>query len=154
MIITRCPYRVSFFGGGTDFPGWYKKKGCNIISASINAYCYITIRKLLPFYGSNYRISWSQIEEVKNIEKIKHPAIKGALKFLDIKNGLEIHTDGDLPARSGLGSSSAFSSALLLALKTFKGEHLTIRELTEKTIYFEQQILKRKCRNSRPNTNL
>ena len=142
MIITRCPYRVSFFGGGTDFPKWYKENGCNIITSSIDAYCYISIRKLLPFYGNDYRISWSEIEEVKNISKIKHPAIRGALDFFNIQNGLEIHTDGDLPARSGLGSSSAFSSALILALSTLKGDKLTTRELTDKTIYFEQEILK------------
>ena len=100
MIITRCPYRVSFFGGGTDFPNWYKKNGCNIISCSIDGFCYVTIRKLLPFYGNNYRVSWSEIEEVNNINSIKHPAIKGALSHLEINNGLEIHTDGDLPGES------------------------------------------------------
>ena len=142
MIITQCPYRVSFLEEEQIFLNGTRKKGCNIISASINAYCYITIRKLLPFYGANYRVSWSQIEEVNNIEKIQHPAIRGALKFLNIKSGLEIHTDGDLPARSGLGSSSAFSSALLLSLKTFKGEDITLKQLTEETIHFEQQILK------------
>ena len=142
MIITKCPYRVSFFGGGTDFPSWYQKKGCNIVTCSINAFCYITIRKLLPFYGNNYRISWSEIEVVNNIKKIKHPAIRGALNYLDIKDGLEIHTDGDLPARSGLGSSSAFSAALIMALSTLKGKELTIRELTDSTINFEQKILK------------
>ena len=142
MIITSCPYRVSFFGGGTDFDGWYKKKGCKIITCSIDAYCYVTIRKLLPFYGNNYRVSWSEIEEVNNIKAIKHPAIRGALSYLKINNGLEIHTDGDLPARSGLGSSSAFSAALLLALSKLKNENLSTKELTEKTIYFEQTILK------------
>ncbi len=142
MIITRCPYRVSFFGGGTDFPNWYKNNGCNIVTCSIDAYCYITIRKLLPFYGKNYRVSWSEIEEVNEIQKIKHPAIRGALKLFNINSGLEIHTDGDLPARSGLGSSSSFSSALILALSHLKGKQISIRELTEKTIYFEQEILK------------
>ena len=142
MIITNCPYRVSFFGGGTDFPNWYNEKGCNIISCSIDAFCYVTIRKLLPFYGNNYRISWSEIEEVNNIKSINHPAIKGALKYLDIKSGLEIHTDGDLPARSGLGSSSSFSAALLLALNTLKGKKISINDLTKNTIFFEQEILK------------
>ncbi len=142
MIITRCPYRVSFFGGGTDFPDWYKKYSCNIVTCSIDAYCYITIRKLLPFYGNNYRVSWSEIEEVNEIQKIRHPAIRGALELFDIKSGLEIHTDGDLPARSGLGSSSAFSSALILALSHLQGAQITTRELTEKTIHFEQEILK------------
>ena len=70
MIITRCPYRVSFFGGGTDFPDWYKKYGCYIVTCSIDAYCYITIRKLLPFYGKNYRVSWSEIEEVNEINEL------------------------------------------------------------------------------------
>ena len=142
MIITRCPYRVSFFGGGTDFPEWYKHKKTNIITCSINAFCYITIRKLLPFYGNNYRISWSEIEQVNDIESINHPAIKWALKYLNIDTGLEIHTDGDLPARSGIGSSSSFSAALILALFHLKGEDPTTRELTEKTIYFEQEVLK------------
>ncbi len=142
MIITNCPYRVSFFGGGTDFKNWYSTKGANIISCSINSFCYITIRKLLPFYGNKYRISWSNIEEVNNINLIKHPAIKGALKYMDIKNGLEIHTDGDMPARSGLGSSSAFSAALLLALSEYKGKKLSISELTKETIFFEQSVLK------------
>jgi len=141
MIITSCPYRVSFFGGGTDFKGWYSKNGSNIISCSIDAYCYVSIRKLLPFYGNKYRISWSQIEEVNNVSSIKHPAIKGALKYLCIESGLEIHTDGDLPARSGLGSSSAFSAALLLALYELKGQNLTLNQLTKETINFEQQIL-------------
>ena len=142
MIITRCPYRVSFFGGGTDFPYWYKKYGSTIISSSIDAFCYVTIRKLLPFYGNDYRISWSKIEEVNDIKNIDHPAIKGALNYLKIKNGLEIHTDGDLPARSGLGSSSAFSAALLLALHYLKNKKIVIKDLTKKTIYFEQEILK------------
>ena len=142
MIITSCPYRVSFFGGGTDFPSWYSRYGANIISCSIDAFCYVTIRKLLPFYGKNYRISWSKIEEVNNIDSIKHPAIKGALNFLKIKNGLEIHTDGDLPARSGIGSSSSFSASLLLALKSSRGEEIKLRDLTNETIFFEQKILK------------
>ena len=142
MIITSCPYRVSFFGGGTDFKGWYSQKRSNIISCSIDAFCYVTIRKLLPFYGNKYRISWSKIEEVNNIEDIKHPAIKGALDYLKIKNGLEIHTDGDLPARSGLGSSSSFSAALILALYRLKGKHISLNQLTKETINFEQEILK------------
>ena len=142
MIITRCPYRVSFFGGGTDFPYWYEHNGSNIISTSINAFCYVTVRKLLPYYGNKYRVSWSKIEEVNDPKLIKHPAVKGALEFLNIKNGLEIHTDGDLPARSGLGSSSAFSSSLLLALSALKKEETSLKTLTEKTIYFEQEILK------------
>jgi len=142
MIITSCPYRVSFFGGGTDFKGWYSEYKSNIISCSIDAFCYVTIRKLLPFYGNKYRISWSKIEEVNNIEDIKHPAIKGALNYLNIKSGLEIHTDGDLPARSGLGSSSSFSAALLLALYGLKGKKISLNQLTKETINFEQEILK------------
>ena len=142
MIITRCPYRVSFFGGGTDFTSWYREKGCNIITSSIDAYCYITIRKLLPFTEMTIEFHGLKLKKYKEIKKIEHPAIKGALEFFKIKNGLEIHTDGDLPARSGLGSSSAFSSALILALSALKGNYLTTRELTDKTIYFEQEVLK------------
>ena len=142
MIITSCPFRVSFFGGGTDFKSWYSQHGSNIISCSIDAYCYVTIRKLLPFYGNKYRISWSNIEESNKIESLKHPAIRAALKHLNIQSGLEVHTDGDLPARSGLGSSSSFSAALLLALHELNGENISLKKLTQETINFEQEILK------------
>ncbi|KGG16347.1 MULTISPECIES: hypothetical protein [unclassified Prochlorococcus] len=142
MIITRAPFRVSFFGGGTDHESWYKNNGAVVIGTTINSFCYVTLRPLTPFYGTRFRLSWSKIEEVKDPSEIDHPAVRGALNHFKIKQGLEIHTDGDLPARSGLGSSSSFSSALILGLNTYLGKKVSIRELTESTINFEQNILK------------
>ena len=141
MIISRAPFRVSFFGGGTDFPYWYKEYGTKIVSTSIDRYCYLTLRRLHPFYGKKYRISWSEIEEVNEISKIKHPAIKRALQDVDPSIGFEIHTDGDLPARSGVGSSSSFSAALLMALAAYEKRELSGRQLAKEVISFEQDKL-------------
>ena len=115
MKISRAPFRVSLFGGGTDFKNWYSQHTCTIISLSIDKYCYVTFRPLLPFYGVKYRASWSEIENVDSLDSIKHPSIRECLRFKGINDGVEIHTDGDLPARSGLGSSSAFTVAMLHA---------------------------------------
>tara|TARA_B100000700_G_C15062474_1_gene866799 strand:- start:3241 stop:4239 length:999 start_codon:yes stop_codon:yes gene_type:complete len=142
VIIVRVPFRVSLFGGGTDFKEFFAKRKCNIISFSIDKYCYINVRRLLPYFNTRYRISWSKIEEVSSIDKITHPSIKACLKYLDIADGLEIHTVGDLPARSGLGSSSSFTAALLSALYLYKNETFKNSEIAEKTIHIEQNILK------------
>ena len=142
MIIVRVPFRVSLFGGGTDFESFYSKRKCKFISFSINKYCYINVRKLLPYFKTKYRIAWSRIEEVSSISEITHPSIKACLNYLKIKDGLEIHTVGDLPARSGLGSSSSFTAALLSALYYYKNQTFTNSEIAEQTIHVEQNILK------------
>jgi len=142
MIISKTPYRISFFGGGTDYPTWYKKNGGSVLSTTIDKYIYISCRDLPPFFKHKFRIVWSHIELVKKIEEIKHKAVKEMLKSYKIKNGLEIHYDGDLPARSGMGSSSVFVVGLMNLLNSFQNKKIKPRELAEKSIHFEQKILK------------
>ena len=108
MIISKTPYRISFMGGGSDYPEWYVKNGGLILSTTIDKYIYISCRNLPPFFKHKYRIVWSQLEQVKKINHIKHNVVREMLKHFKIKNGLEIHYDGDLPSRSGMGSSSVF----------------------------------------------
>ena len=142
MIISKTPYRISFFGGGTDYPSWYLKNGGSVLSTTIDKYIYITCRYLPPFFDHKYRIVWSHIETVKKIHQIKHKAVKEMLKYLKIKNGLEIHYDGDLPARSGMGSSSVFVVGLMNLLNNFKEKKISKKILAQNSIFFEQKILK------------
>lgn len=142
MVISRTPFRISFFGGGTDYPGWYKKHGGSVLAASINKYCYLSVRHLPPFFDHKYRIAYSKIERRKKIDEITHPSVRELLRFLKIKQGLEIHHDGDLPARSGLGSSSAFTVGLLHALYALKGQMPNKHTLAKESIHMEQKVLK------------
>ena len=142
MIITKTPYRISFFGGGSDYPAWYKKYGGSVLSTTIDKYIYISCRFLPKFFRHKYRIVWSKIENVKKVEEIQHRAVKKLLQHLKINNGLEIHYDGDLPARSGMGSSSCFAVGLLNALYKIKKKNLSKAELAKKTIIFEQKIMR------------
>jgi D-glycero-alpha-D-manno-heptose-7-phosphate kinase len=113
MIISRTPYRVSWFGGGTDYHTWYQEYGAAVLSTTINHYCYLQCRLLPPFFNHKSRIAWSRIEDVMDHADIQHPAVRAVLDYLQINQGIEIHHQGDLPARSGLGSSSAFTVGLL-----------------------------------------
>ena len=142
MIITKTPHRISFFGGGSDYPEWYKYYGGKILSTTIDKYIYISCRYLPPFFEHKYRVVWSQMENVKSINELKHAAVKEMLKYFKIKDGLEIHYDGDLPAKSGMGSSSVFVVGLMNLLKNFQGKKINKRMLAQKSIYFEQKILK------------
>lgn len=142
MIISRTPFRISFFGGGTDYPGWYRKNGGKVLATTINKYCYLSARFLPPFFGYKYRIAYSKIENCKTLDEIIHPAVRAVLHFLKIPQGLEIHHDGDLPARSGLGSSSAFTVGLLHALYALKGRMPNKHKLATESIYLEQKVLK------------
>ncbi len=141
MIITKTPYRISFFGGGTDLNQWFNQNGGAVISTSIDKYCYISCRYLPNFFDHNFRFVYSQIEDVIEIDEIKHPAIKGILKYLNWKEGIEVHHDGDLPARSGLGSSSSFTVGMLNALSALQGKHISKNELAKQSIFVEQKIL-------------
>ena len=141
MIISKTPYRISFFGGGTDYPSWYKKNGGYVISATIDKYIYISCRKLPPFFNHKYRIVWSHIETVKKLKQIKHKVVREMLNKYKIKEGLEIHYDGDLPARSGMGSSSVFVVGLMNLFNHFKNKNIKKKKLAEDSIYFEQKIL-------------
>jgi D-glycero-alpha-D-manno-heptose-7-phosphate kinase len=121
MIITRTPFRVSLFGGGTDYPKWYQEHGGVVLATTIDKYCYITCRYLPPFFEHRYRIVYSRIENVREAREIEHPAVRAVLGWMNSSRGLEIHHDGDLPARSGLGSSSSFTVGLLNALMALDG---------------------------------
>lgn len=141
MIITRTPYRISFFGGGTDYPGWYRNHGGQVLSTTIDKYLYISCRYLPPFFEHRLRLVYSMIEACKKASELDHPSAREVLKFLKIKDGLEIHYDGDLPGKSGTGSSSSFTVGLLNALYAYKGEKLEPRRLAEEAINIEQNII-------------
>ena len=142
MIITKTPYRISFFGGGSDYPDWFNKHKGQVLSTTINKHIYITCRFLPNFFKHKYRIVWSKIENVKNLNQIKHDSVKGGLKYYKVNNGLEIHYDGDLPARSGMGSSSCFTVGLMKAVDALNGKKISSFELGKKAIFFEQKIMK------------
>jgi D-glycero-alpha-D-manno-heptose-7-phosphate kinase len=122
MIISRTPFRVSFFGGGTDYPAWYRENGGVVLATTIDKYCYISCRYLPPFFEHRYRIVYSKIENVKEISEIQHPSVRAVLQWLECTNGVEIHHDADLPARSGLGSSSSFTVGLINTMMALDGE--------------------------------
>ena len=142
MIISKTPFRISFFGGGTDYPVWYKENGGAVLSTTIDKYCYITVRYLPPFFKYQHRIVYSKMETVKDVNEIKHPAVRAILDFCGISKGVEIHHDGDLPARSGLGSSSSFTVCLLNSLNALKGNIVKKSQLAKDAIYTERDILK------------
>lgn len=144
MIISRTPYRISFFGGGTDYPDWYLTEGGAVLSTTIDKYCYLMCRFLPPFFDIRHRITWSHIEGVSSISEILHPAVREGLRYLgfDDSFGMEIHHQGDLPARSGIGSSSSFSVGLINALLTLKKQSVLPHELALKAIELEQSVLK------------
>lgn len=141
MIISRTPFRVSFFGGGTDYPAWYREHGGAVLSASINKYCYITCRYLPPFHAFKYLIRYYKREETQTIEEIQHPAVRACLKFMELEDGVDIVHHADVPARSGLGSSSTFTVGLLHALYALKHEMPSKRQLAVNAIHVEQDLI-------------
>ena len=142
MIISKTPFRISFFGGGTDYPVWYRENQGAVLSTTIDKYCYITIRYLPPFFPYKHRIVYSKIEMVNDINEILHPAVRATLQFLNIDKGIEIHHDGDLPAKTGLGSSSSFTVGLLKSLYALKGVIPSKLQLAKEAIHIERDILK------------
>lgn len=142
MIITRTPFRISFFGGGTDFPVWYRDNGGAVLSTTIDKYCYINCRYLPPFFDYKHRIVYSKTECVNAIDEIQHPSVRETCRFMEIERGLELHHDGDLPARSGLGSSSAFTVGLLHALYGLNGRIVTKKRLALESIHIEQSMIR------------
>ena len=142
MIISRTPYRLSLFGGGTDYADWYSSHDSKVVAVAISRYCYITVRNLPPFFPHRTRVVYSQIESVVNHSDIDHPSVRACLEFLNCKEGLEIHHDGDLPARSGIGSSSAFTVGMLNALYCLRGESVGPSDLAQNAVFVEQELLK------------
>jgi D-glycero-alpha-D-manno-heptose-7-phosphate kinase len=142
MIISRTPFRISFFGGGTDYPVHYKKHGGAVLATSINKYCYISCRYLPPFFEHKNRIVYSKVEYTKKHSEIQHPSVRECLKYMNIDRGVEVHHDGDLPARAGLGTSSSFTVGMLNALHALKGKIVTKRQLALDAINVEQNRIK------------
>ncbi len=142
MIITRTPLRISFFGGGTDYPVWYREFGGAVLSTAIDKCCYITCRRLPPFFEFHSRVSYSKVENVDDNRAIEHPSVRGCLQYLGIDEGVEIHHVADLPARTGLGTSSAFTVGLLLGLYGLKNQMRSKHELAGDAIHVEQEVLK------------
>jgi D-glycero-alpha-D-manno-heptose-7-phosphate kinase len=142
MIISKTPYRISFFGGGTDYPEWYRSNGGKVLSTSIDKFSYLTCRILPPFFPYKYRIRYYKREEVSFIKDIEHPSIRECLLFSKIDQGVDIVHHGDLPAQSGLGTSSTFTVGLLHALYTLKNQNPSKKELAENSIHIEQNLLK------------
>ncbi|MDA1317053.1 MAG: kinase [bacterium] len=141
MVISRTPFRISFFGGGTDYPTWYETNGGMVMSATINKYAYLTVRELPPFFDYKHRIQYYRREEVKSLEEIQHPVVREVAKSLEIEHGLEVVHSADLPARSGLGSSSTFTVGLIHALYAMQHKMVTKRELALAAIHMEQNII-------------
>jgi D-glycero-alpha-D-manno-heptose-7-phosphate kinase len=142
MIICRTPFRISFLGGGTDYPGWYRNHGGAVLATTIDKYGYITCRHLPPFFEHRICLVYSKMEYCQTVDQIVHPAAREVLRYLKVDRGVEIHHDADLPARSGMGSSSAFTVGLLHAIHAMQGRMVGKQQLMKESIHLEQEVLK------------
>lgn len=141
MIISKTPFRISFFGGGSDIPAFFNEYGGQVLSTTINKYCYVSARELPPYFDHSIRLAYSKIETCNQFEEIQHPLLRVALKDFS-RNNIEIHYDSDLPGRSGIGSSSSFGIGLASCLSLMEGRHLSKEELAKRVINWERDILK------------
>jgi D-glycero-alpha-D-manno-heptose-7-phosphate kinase len=141
MVISHTPYRISFFGGGTDYPAWYREHGGAVLATAIDKYCFITCRYLPPFFEHRLRLVYSKIEDCHSVADIQHPVVRTVLGLLRFERGLEIHHDGDLPARSGMGSSSAFTVGFLHAMYALLGRMISQSQLAADAIHVEQDLI-------------
>lgn len=139
MIITQTPFRMSFFGGGTDIPEFYLKNGGAVLSTTIDKYCYVNVKHLSPFFDYRTELVYSKIERINDLDEIEHPAIRAAMKYLDMRN-LRLTYEADLPARSGLGTSSSFAVGMLNAFYALKGKYVDKRQLANDAIYLERTL--------------
>lgn len=142
MIISRTPHRISFFGGGTDYPAYFMEHGGRTLGTAIDKYSYLNVRKLPPFFKYKHRIVYSKQENVASIDEIQHPSVRETLRHLGMQYGVSIHHDGDIPARSGMGSSSAFTVGLLKSLLALEGRYISDQDLARQAIYIEQELIK------------
>ena len=141
MIITRTPYRISLFGGGTDHPSWYESNKGLVVSFAINKYCYLNIRELPPFFDHKYRISYSKVELATDLNQIDHPAVREAIRAYAPNLNLELHHHGDLPSQSGVGSSSAFAVGLIHSMRALQEMKVDPLEIAREAIHLEQNLL-------------
>ena len=139
MIITRTPFRMSFFGGGTDLPEFFRDNGGAVISTTFNKYCYVSVRHLPRFFEYKNKIAYAQIEYVKEVDEILHPAVRECMKYLDMHE-LIIQYDADLPARTGLGTSSSFAVGMLNAFHALKGKYADKKRLADEAIHLERDL--------------
>ena len=139
MIITQTPFRISFFGGGTDYPEYYEEHGGAVLSTSFDKYCYVTVRHLPPFFDYSNQITYGIIERTNTIDEIQHPAVREAMKFMDMRE-LRVVYEADLPAKSGLGSSSSFAVGMLLAFYALKDKYVGKKRLADEAIYLERVL--------------
>ncbi|MEK7358665.1 MAG: hypothetical protein AAB250_19630, partial [Bdellovibrionota bacterium] len=141
MVIVQTPVRISFFGGGTDYPVWFKENGGAVLATAIDKYIYTSVRPLPAFHDHKHRLIYSKIEDVCEVDQIQHPAVREVFRYMEVKNGIELHHDCDLPARSGLGSSSSFVVGLLHALHAQNGEAVDKKMLSRESIHVEQDMI-------------
>lgn len=139
MIITKTPFRMSFFGGGTDMEEYFKENGGAVLSTTFDKYCYVNVRHLPRFFDYSTELSYSKTERVTDVEDIQHPAIRNAMKMLDMHE-LRLTYEADLPARSGLGTSSSFAVGMLNAFYALKGKYADKKKLADKAIYLERVL--------------
>ena len=139
MVITQTPLRMSFFGGGTDYPAFYEKYGGSVISTTFDKYCYTIVRHLPRFFDYANQITYNIIERTSSVDDIRHPSVREIMKYLDMHE-LRISYEADLPARSGLGSSSSFAVGLLNACYALKGKYVDKRRLADDAIYVERVL--------------
>ena len=141
MIITKTPFRMSFFGGGTDMPAFFNEHGGAVLSTTFDKYCYVTVRHLPQFFDYTSELVYSRIEQVDDIDKIEHPLVRNCIKFLDMHE-LRVNYESDLPARTGLGTSSSFAVGLLNAFYALKGKYASKKQLADEAIYVERELCK------------
>ena len=139
MVITKTPFRMSFFGGGTDMESFFREHGGAVLSTTFDKYCYVTVRHLPGFFDYKTELVYSRIERVKNVEEIDHPAVRNAMGMLDLRD-LRINYEADLPARSGLGTSSSFAVGMLNAFHTLQGQSADKKQLADEAIYLERVL--------------
>lgn len=139
MIITKTPFRMSFFGGGTDMENYFRENGGAVLSTTFDKYCYVNVRHLPRFFTYSTELSYSKIERVTDVEDIQHPAIRNAMKMLDMHE-IRLTYEADLPARSGLGTSSSFAVGMLNAFYALKGKYADKRRLADEAIYLERVL--------------
>ncbi|MBQ5421814.1 MAG: kinase [Clostridium sp.] len=139
MIITKTPFRMSFFGGGTDIPEFFREHGGAVLSTTFDKYCYVNVRHLPRFFDYTTELSYSRIERVTSPEQIEHPAVRNAMKMLDMRE-IRLTYEADLPARSGLGTSSSFAVGMLNAFYALKGKYADKKKLADEAIYLERTL--------------
>ncbi len=142
MIITQTPVRISFLGGGTYYPAYFRRHGGATLATSINKYTIITVQSLPQFAEFCARVNYSRVESVSSIDDIQHPSARECLRFMGLTGGVEIHYVSDLPARTGVGSSSSATVGLLMALHAFKNEMASLEQVAAEAVHVEQQMIR------------